>query len=156
MEAIARSSPPILAPDSIKLPTPATAPVSVPKESQAEQQAVDIALSNDAKEYSDTKPKGSIAEQAKAQQDKKTQEEAPPSPSLGKEFYEQNQIQAEKSKAARQEALKETAKYFSNYLQYTNSYLAQLAYAKQQADQPIILPQTSGPQDLIAKLNLFA
>ena len=156
MEAITLSSPPIPAPESIKLPTSATTPVSVPEESKAEPAAVDVVLSEDAKKHSDTKPDESIADQAKNQQDKKRQVEERPSPSLGKAFFEQDQIQAEKSKAARAEAAKQTAKYFSNYLQYTNNYLAQLAYAKKYADQPAILQQPAGPQDLIAKLNLFA
>ena len=156
MDAINGLSPPAPAPDSVKLTTPAVAVASVSKNTG---DGVDIVLSENAQQSIAEKPQESSVKQTKSleEQTKEGQKAGQkPSPSLGKAFYNFDQIQTEKAKEARQEELKETAKHLSNYLQYTNNYLAQLAYAKIAADQPVILPQPAGPQDLIAKLNLFS
>lgn len=140
----------------ISLPTAAPEP---PKPSTAKIVAsedtgdVEVTLSKTAQERlekDDKKPQQTLAE-------KQTEEaKTPPPPRLGEFFYNENQVRQQKAEAERQESLEQLEKKLNNYLQYTNNYLAQVAYAKTVADQPIILPQPVDRQDLISRLNLFA
>ena len=147
MEAINnRLSLPTAAPES---PKPSTAKIVVSEDTGD----VEVTLSKTAQEAiakDDKNPQKTLLE--KQAEEAKT----PPPPRLGEFFYNENQVRQQKAEAERQESLKQLEEKLNNYLQYTNNYLAQVAYAKTVADQPIILPQPVDRQDLIAKLNLFA
>lgn len=144
MEAINnRISLPAAAPEALK---PSTAKIVAPDDAGD----VEVTLSKTAQEKLQKDDTKSLAE--KQSEEAKT----PPPPRLGEFFYNENQVRQQKAEAERQESLKQLEEKLNNYLQYTNNYLAQVAYAKTVADQPIILPQPVDRQDLIARLNLFA
>ena len=147
MEAI-NSLLPLAAP-APESPKPSKAQISAPEDTGD----VDVVLSKSAHEAlakENKKPQQTLLE--KQAEETKT----PPNPRLGEFFYNENRVRQQKAAEERQESLEQLEKKLNNYLQYTNNYLAQVAYAKKVADQPIILPQPVDRQDLIAKLNLFA
>lgn len=148
MEAINnRISLPTAAPEP---PKPSTAKIVAPKNEPEDTGDVDVFLSQNAQEKLKKDDTQSLAE--KQAEEAKT----PPPPRLGEFFYNENQVRQQKAEAERQESLKQLEEKMNNYLQYTNNYLAQVAYAKTVADQPIILPQPVDRQYLIVRLNLFA
>lgn len=137
-----------------ELSKPNTAQVTAPNTEQEDIADVEVNLSKQAQEAlkKDDKKEASQSLAEKQSEEAKT----PPPPRLGEFFYNENQVRQQQAKAERQESLEQLEKKLNNYLQYTNNYLAQVAYAKTVADQPIILPQPVDRQDLIDKLNLFA
>lgn len=153
MEAInTRLSLPTATPESPKPVTPAKPDLAQKK---PETDEIRIDLSDPAREQLKQNEEKTLSPLQKAAEEAKSPPPPPPPP-LGEQFYEANMAQATKSKAAREAELKKTEERLNNYAQYTNNYLAQVAYAKTLADQPIILPQPTEPKDIIDRLNLFS